>query len=561
VLQFRRYYGLTVDGTLSALGTAIQPVLFTSARDTTGGSPASPDWNQVLFTGSSVGDSLVYCEFRYGGGYYSNLPTVEVQGCSPVFRNCVVRKGAQDGIASSSGAQARLADCQIYNNAGVAIRSDVTSVPTWEGNYGAAYVHDNSYNGIFIDGGVIQAATHWRSMGNDSASPNFGIPFFVGTHDLTVDTGVTLTLDPGVSLKFLRWYGLVVNGTLKAIGTSVDHRIVFTSYRDVPGGSPASPDWNQVLFTGSSVGDSLVYCEFRYGGGYYSNLPTVEVQACSPVLDRCNFRSAASTLVGCAPGSRAMIWRSCFQTASAATCAVSADSLNDASYCFWGDRSGPTNLRNPSGAGALLCGTARFSPWLTACDYSEPAVEMSDLAAEEQNGDVLVRWRTSKESDVESFRVFRAHSDGALEALSPDVAPSASHTYSFRDIEPKPGHYTYRIGEVNANGDIVLHGSVEIDVGGKAPVVTMLHPAAPNPFNPTTKLRFDLARAGMVSLEVLDVRGRRVRLLASGRLEAGRHLVTWDGRADLGWKAASGVYYARMRVNGRIWTQRLILLK
>jgi len=68
----------------------------------------------------------------------------------------------------------------------------------------------------------------------------------------------------------------------------------------------------------------------------------------------------------------------------------------------------------------------------------------------------------------------------------------------------------------------------------------------PNPFNPRTTLRFDLARAGRVELAVYDLQGRRVRVLVSETRPAGRHEVSWDGRDDQGHGLSSGIYFARV---------------
>ena len=69
---------------------------------------------------------------------------------------------------------------------------------------------------------------------------------------------------------------------------------------------------------------------------------------------------------------------------------------------------------------------------------------------------------------------------------------------------------------------------------------------APNPFNPSTRLRFALERAGTVALAVYDARGRLVRDLGAQAWPAGEHAVTWNGRDEAGRAAASGVYYVRL---------------
>ena len=75
-----------------------------------------------------------------------------------------------------------------------------------------------------------------------------------------------------------------------------------------------------------------------------------------------------------------------------------------------------------------------------------------------------------------------------------------------------------------------------------------MHPASPNPFNPQTTVRFDLARDGFIELHIYDMNGRRVRSLASGYMTAGGHAATWDGRNDGGLPLASGVYLFRLRI-------------
>lgn len=69
---------------------------------------------------------------------------------------------------------------------------------------------------------------------------------------------------------------------------------------------------------------------------------------------------------------------------------------------------------------------------------------------------------------------------------------------------------------------------------------------SPNPFNPETAIRFKLAQAGAVKLQVFDAAGRGVRVLADRSFAAGQQSVTWDGRDDAARLVASGVYYHRL---------------
>jgi hypothetical protein len=80
-----------------------------------------------------------------------------------------------------------------------------------------------------------------------------------------------------------------------------------------------------------------------------------------------------------------------------------------------------------------------------------------------------------------------------------------------------------------------------------------LLPNVPNPFNPTTELRFVLERPGRAELTLYDVRGRLVRRFPARSYPAGEHAVIWDGKAGDGRTAASGVYRVRLTtgVDGR----------
>ena len=83
----------------------------------------------------------------------------------------------------------------------------------------------------------------------------------------------------------------------------------------------------------------------------------------------------------------------------------------------------------------------------------------------------------------------------------------------------------------------------------------------PNPFNPVTTIRFDLPKEAAVSLKVVDILGRRVRLLVENTMNGGEHAVVWDGRSDDGTEVAAGIYFARLRVGEAARTIKLVLVR
>ena len=74
------------------------------------------------------------------------------------------------------------------------------------------------------------------------------------------------------------------------------------------------------------------------------------------------------------------------------------------------------------------------------------------------------------------------------------------------------------------------------------PAALRLEPSRPNPFNPRTTVTFVTPTTGPVRVAIHDARGRLVRVLNDGRVAAGRHALTWDGRDGRGQGVASGVY-------------------
>jgi hypothetical protein len=99
--------------------------------------------------------------------------------------------------------------------------------------------------------------------------------------------------------------------------------------------------------------------------------------------------------------------------------------------------------------------------------------------------------------------------------------------------------------------------AIEVD----HPVAALLSHAAPNPFNPQTTLQMALAQDGMIELAIYNLRGVRVRTLASRTMTAGVHEVTWNGSSDDGQALPSGVYLARLVAGPVTSVQRLTLLR
>ncbi len=89
----------------------------------------------------------------------------------------------------------------------------------------------------------------------------------------------------------------------------------------------------------------------------------------------------------------------------------------------------------------------------------------------------------------------------------------------------------------------------------------LLNQNVPNPFNPSTLISYELENDGPMKLEVFDVAGRLVKVLAHENQSKGRHQLTWYGRNKDGQMAATGVYYYRLSADGESQTRRMLLVK
>ncbi len=94
------------------------------------------------------------------------------------------------------------------------------------------------------------------------------------------------------------------------------------------------------------------------------------------------------------------------------------------------------------------------------------------------------------------------------------------------------------------------------DEHGKIPSKFTLWQNYPNPFNPSTVIRFDLPKAGNVVLNIYDILGRRVAQLINKKLRAGNYKFTWNAS-----NLSTGVYLYQLKVNNRIITKKMLLLK
>ncbi len=204
---------------------------------------------------------------------------------------------------------------------------------------------------------------------------------------------------------------------------------------------------------------------------------------------------------------------------------------------------------------------------------------------------VLLEWMTISELNNFGFEVQKASLySGPYASIQGSFVPGHGTTlvpqyYSYTDTQATPTERYYRLKQIDLDGSI--HYFEPIHVGGVTGISELSQPYTfdlqqniPNPFNPSTTIKFSVpsgrdlvptSRDGqipgvksglgisdlhLVTLKVYDVLGREVATLVHKELNAGRHEVHWDASG-----LAGGVYIYRLTVGGLTATRKLVLAK
>ena len=143
----------------------------------------------------------------------------------------------------------------------------------------------------------------------------------------------------------------------------------------------------------------------------------------------------------------------------------------------------------------------------------------------------------------------RGHvADVVVRGLAPDAVLDAVEV-DVRDANGAP-----------RSAEISMLGSSDAPASAPSRAMT-LSDNVPNPFNPRTRLELELQRDTRVDVAVYDLAGRRIRTLAQGELDAGRHDLIWRGVDETGNAVGSGVYLVRALGDGASIVRRVALVR
>jgi len=282
-----------ISGDLNVNGTASSPSYFTSYKDDTVGgdtngdgsatSPASSDWNYIQTNPGSTAD-FDHAVIRYGDyGIYTNNG-----GIINVTDSLLDSLYSYGFYLSSSSVNIDGTTIQNTGNYGVYAGGSngpltLTNNTFIDNNYAAVRFllgnktltsYGNIASGSSGDLGMQVSGTMYK----DQTWGDTQFPYIITTSGMTISSGKTLTLDPGVIFKpQIGASALYVSGTLSAIGSS-SAPIYFTSYRDdTVGGdtnhdgsstNPTAGDWRGIRVNSGGTA-SISYAKISYAGNYF----------------------------------------------------------------------------------------------------------------------------------------------------------------------------------------------------------------------------------------------------------------------------------------------------
>jgi aminopeptidase N len=195
-----------------------------------------------------------------------------------------------------------------------------------------------------------------------------------------------------------------------------------------------------------------------------------------------------------------------------------------------------------------------FDAWVFGENYPRYGVTWASTTAP---GGVFATVRLVQETRTTNPAFFAMPVDLRLAAGTRDTTVTVFHTSSGQE-------FTFALPFAPDTVQVDPGGWILKDLlpaSGPLPDRYSLSQNYPNPFNAGTAVQFGIPRRSEIRVEIFDLLGRPVALLADGRYEPGIHTVTWDGRDRSGGTLASGVYCCRLSAEGYSLTNRMILLK
>ncbi|UCF04982.1 MAG: choice-of-anchor D domain-containing protein, partial [bacterium] len=293
-------------------------------------------------------------------------------------------------------------------------------------------------------------------------------------------------------------------------------------------------DGSEILFHASSSNDGLQYLE--YGGKYYMVSDNDMLAAPPGIWEVAGTVSAQQqpyyiSLVPTLGDSIAdpPLWSFYYISAHSTTPAVYFDSPVDSGY---------------------------------SVDNIAPGVPLGFAVAYNTGSGNQLTWDSSPEPDFQYYRIYRGDTEDFPPGPGNLVHETATESWSDPEYDGWDVHYKITALDYAGNeSDAASPGSTTGDEVPSVPKAFALYQNAPNPFNPTTTIRFDLPRAVHVKLSVYNVKGELIATLVNQSMTEGRKEVAWSAKDNKGRAVSSGIYFYRLVAGDFVQTKKMVLLR
>jgi len=205
-------------------------------------------------------------------------------------------------------------------------------------------------------------------------------------------------------------------------------------------------------------------------------------------------------------------------------------------------------------------GGLAYNIYVDTSDTNIP-VEFVSFSAEANTNLVGLKWTTATEINNNGFEIQRNAGEEfvTIGFVEGHGTTTEIHNYSFTDRHIEAGNYKYRLKQVDFDGTFKFSDVVEVDV--PEPLTFEMEQNYPNPFNPSTVITYQLPQVGMVTLEIYNAFGEKVRMLVNNMQEAGNYEVEWDGKNNSGNQLSSGIYLYRISAGNYVKVMKMVLLR
>lgn len=172
---------------------------------------------------------------------------------------------------------------------------------------------------------------------------------------------------------------------------------------------------------------------------------------------------------------------------------------------------------------------------------------------------VRLQWRQNREMDLRGYNLYRwASYNPTFQRVN--TSPLVDTTYLDTPANGTLRYYVTALDsaahESSPSDTVIVVVSAAPSEPGASPFQFRLFPSYPNPFNPSTHIRYEIGNRSTVELKVFDVLGREVATLVNEMKGAGAYVAPFDASG-----LASGVYYVRLKAEGRVATMRVTLVR